>query len=381
MKKYRIVDSGNLKTPQEWLNDANIKDLNRMISHAIPLKMTMEQLSGMGIVVSEETRKYIHDRLWMNLYGEAIEREVSSARLKEIMDAFEDKTWPTLMEALGANQGAMQFMKEFGVWSPRVISFLIDSWEHPGLAMLPACCLGHDPISDDIVMITPNDALFAFHLDQTFRMINYRQSVERQIISDPSAKLIAMMGGGLLLSLLTYGYAIGHDGQKVIAYDKDPCLIPYIEKILGGKLEDFGIEYHIGDFAELLQDETQYNRFDAVLYGGLLTYNISQLNSIVAQSYKLLRNGGTLYGDLQIFGDGPEGAEPTGLAKLIYGFDGYVIRFPKMDILPSDKDAKKAMVAALSAAGFNVNNAEFTTEPYDKTKGESPAGLITVAIK
>lgn len=373
MKPYR-VNSGTLRTMDAWMNDPRFIDLNRVVSHGANLGLTMAK---QGEPVDAAVVQYVHDRVVTNLWGELL--GLDDADITAVMTKFESEIWPHIMSHFKCNHGAYQFLKEFGVWSPRLIMFLVDSWLHPGLSMLPAQVLAHDPITDDIVELGPDDSLFPFCFDQTFRMINYRMGIERELCLSAEAKTVVTMGAGLLLPFLTHGYPLGHDGQRIIAYDTDATLVPYIEKMLGGKLEDYGIDYRVGDFADGLDDEELFGKVDRLLYGGLFTYNLANLDDIVVRSGRLLTNSGVLYGDLQIFGDGPDGAPPEGMAKLIYGFDGFVIDFPKMEILANRNEAVRRMSQALTAGGFDITKAEFTTEPYDPARGEQPAGMITVA--
>lgn len=360
--------------------DENFRDLNRLISHKECLGLSLTAKAG---GVSPALVQYVRDRMRMNLWGEMIERKIDQPIIDEILDNFDTQFWPLLLKHFENNPGTMKFLREFGVWSSQLMTFLIDSWMHPALAMLPARLLAHDMITDDIVVLSPHNSLFPFCFDKSFRAINYRMNTEARICLDPNVKRVLLLGSGLLLPYITDNYPLGHDGQKIVAYDNDPAVIPYIEKMLGGKLEDFGIELRIGDFWSVLYDDTQREQYDAVLFGGVWTYYLDRLSDIVERSYGLLKLGGYLYGDLQIFGmEEPEGNEPPAtLSRMIYGFDGYVIDFPKMNILSSYVAAVDLMKGLLEKTGFDLVRADFSTEPFDAAKGESPAAMITVVQK
>lgn len=375
---YRITDSAELVTMANWMKHPDFRDLNRLISHKIPLVLSKANATK-GDPVPEAELRYLYDRIWMNWWGEARQRGFGTEETRCLQEKLDRGIWPVLADAFKTNPGAVQFLKEYGVWSPRLDQFLVDSWKSPGLSMLPAQLLAHDPLSDEIVVLEANDALFPFCFDQTFRMINYRQNVERDVCKNPEVKKVFVAGGGLLLSFLTGGYPLGHDGQKLVVYDRDEKMIPYIEKVLNGKLSDYGIDYRIGDFMDGLKDESQYGEYDAVLFGGVLIYNMPMLDEIISMAYELLAPGGVLDGDLQIFSYSDE--DKNGMAQLIYGFDAYVIQFPKMEIRPNYAVAVDEMSKALKNAGFDLNKARFSTEPFDKSKGESPAGMITVVRK
>lgn len=299
---------------------------------------------------------YIHDRILMYHKSMAISDMVYRAE-KSI---FENEVWPRVYERAVWNESMTHFLLEHAIFSSFIARFLVNVWECPAKAVLPAHGIAETMLGEPEV-IPVSDPMFPFCWDQSYRMIQYRTEVPQEKMK--KAKRILFVGGGLLPELFTNSYPLGEINQEYVVYDKDARLPEYLEKILGGKLKKFRIDYHIGDFEDAINTPGNIEGFDMIIANGVEAYRLARLAKDMSLYRKLLWLGGNVFFDLQ-------------LKHPVLLFDVMSLEWPMgMETIDGADAARRIAYTALTQSGFA--DIKSTSDPCDK--GGSPAGLITMA--
>ena len=331
-------------------------DLNRAVTH-----MRLAEMSKQRIEVDQKIMDRIHDGLLMRLMATDYEKG-EEYRLKKL--ALENEVWPKLRAKMQNNPGMAQFMMEFGVWSDFIAQFLVNVWECPAKAVLPAHGVAEDLLRRPFA-IPRTDPMYPFCYDQSYRMIQYRTAVPQADLRN--AGDIIFLGGGLVPELWTNGYPLGEIDQRIVVYDVDADLPAYLERILGASLSSFGIDYRIGNYEEAFADMAQQGAYDYCVMNGVMSYVLDKVDYELAGIAGLLKTGAKACFDVQ-------------LSHFVLLFDVLTLAWPaEMETIKGYDAAVKMIRDPAEKAGFGEVN--FTTEPYDASMGEAPAGMITVARK
>lgn len=348
---------GSAVRMKEYIAGAEYCDLNRVVTHD-----RLAALSKVSGEVSDGTLNHIHD----GILRYALATAENYAEQKKILD---EEVWPKIREKVKNNPGMAQFLLENAMFSEFIPKFLVNVWGCPAKAVLPAHGVS-DTLDGRPKIVPASDPMFPYMYDQSYRMIQFRTEVPQNDLKQ--AESIFFAGGGLLPELWANGYPLGEIDQTIIVYDLDSTLPAYLEKLLGGKLEDFGIEYHIGDYMT-----APIERVDAVVANGIMAYEIkktpdnvydmSGFEAKVGNLCSRLKSGGKMFFDVQL------------LHKVLI-FDLLTLAWPAgMTVIESFDKAVALIDPILKKVGFD--EVEFMHEPVNTEFGENPAGMITVAQK
>ena len=348
---------------KEYVSRPEYRDIPRQLIH-----MRLAEMSK--VIVSPNNPTNIDDALLTRIHDGILMYQMGGVETSDDyrirQQRFDQEIWPKINARAKKNPGMTQLLLECGIWSETIAPFLVNVWECPAKAVLPAHGVAEDMLGNPVI-ISKRDPMFPFCNDQSYRMIQYRACVPQPDMR--KAKKILFVGGGLVPELWTNGYPLGQLDQEVVIYDSDSRLPAYLEKILGGKLSDFGIEYRTTDFMEAFADESQWGQYDYAVCNGVMAYHTApeEMKIMTQGLWRLLCDGGKVCFDLQ-------------LKHYVLLFDVLVLEWPStMDTLDGYQVAVDLVTPFLKDAGFT--NLKCTTEPYDADLGEMPAGMITVAQK
>lgn len=344
---------------KQYFASSEYRDLRRSVTH--------DRLTAMS-----KSKGEVSDDLLAHIYDGNLRFMLANADCAEAYEeqkkVFCDEVWPLLRSCAEKNAGMAQFMLENGVFSEFITKFLWNVQKCPAKAVLPAHGVS-DTMLGEPKVVSKDDPMFPYLFDQSYRMIQYRTQVPQEDLKKMGRILFA--GGGLLPELWANGYPLGKIDQEIVVYDMDSSAPIYLEKILGGKPKDFGIDYRIGDYREapLTGD------FDGLVGNGIMSYTIrptndgydmSEFAADVGRFSRQLRPGGKLYFDIQLF-------------HPVLIFDILVLIWPSgMTVIKEGyQRAIELVKPVLDVNGFT--ELQFSHEPVDEAKGEKPAGMITVA--
>ena len=353
---------GALANTQLIFADPDYRDLQRGFTHDRLVKMAQN-----GKETSDPLLNYVRDRMLL---------ANSSAKERAIQkEYFLDELWPLLFKLAKPNQGTGQFLLETGVSSDFIHKFFYNIQRCLAKAVLPASGIG-DSLMGVPKVIPSIDSMFPYIGDQSYKMIQYRVDTARDILIDIKGKIFCP-GGGLLPEVFTGGYPLGKLDQEFIVYDTDPTLPLYLEKIIGGKLKDFGIEYRCGDCRSIRAIASEEGTYSAILANGLMSYTIKdsgsfgydtkEFASLIELFSWLLQPGGQCFFDVQ-------------LAHLILLFCVLVLYWPKGMCTIKDFNTAKTLVTPI-LRNYNFTDIKFSHEPVRADIGEKEAGIYTIARK
>lgn len=350
-------------------------DLTRSVTHDRLTQLTKASLEAnarakatgdethVPYAASDAVLQHIHDSFLRHELG----RLGYGDEYLQLKQRFEDVVWADIAPRARVNPGMTQFLLEQGVHSSLIIPFMYNEQHCLAKAVLPAHFVGYDAL-DQPTLILPTDAMFPFCRDQSYRMIDGRTVKAQEIMK--RSKRVLLAGGGLAPELWTNGYPFGQLGQEVVICDTDASLVPHLEKLLGGKLEDFGIKFWNCNVLELAHNAALREYFDCIVANGFMSYhtaNPQELEEIFSTFSYLLMPGGVLFFDTQ------------NKHPVLY-FDVLAMGWPQgMDTMDGPDAAAALLDPYLERHGFV--GVQHSVEAHDPALGESPAGTFTMAKK
>lgn len=366
MEKRKKALTEAFQNAQRFFANSAYNDLVRNITHDRLTNMARSEAR-----VSEELLTHIHGSMLRRILANSS----STEEFEEKRYFFSEKVWPLLYKEAKINPGTAQFLLEVGVNSDYIPKFMYNIQHCLAKAVLPASGVG-DSLMGDPEVIPMSDPMFPYLYDMSYRMIQYRIMTAQEELKKLKGKKIFCAGGGLLPELWANNYPLGELGQVFIVYDTDETLPAYLEKILGGKLEDFGIDYRCGDCREIRSDISQKGTYGGILANGFMSYSIKQQES----GYDV----GEFKDYIQIFDWLSEpGAKCCFELQLLHHvllFDLLVLFWPKgMCTIRNFETAKSLVEPILKSMQFS--KMQFSHEPVRSELGETEAGIYVIAEK
>lgn len=348
---------------KEYVTQPEYRDLQRGAVHGRLSSIVMaDKQATEKYVASEAELQQIHDGILMHQRAKLNAEDYLACK-----ERFDREIWPKISARAKHNPGMVQFLREYGVFSDLIAPFLVNVWECPAKAVLPAHGIGENIMGDPVV-IAPLDPMFPFCYDQSYRMIQGRAEAPQETMK--RSKRVLLAGGGLAPELWVNNFPLGETDTEYVIVDIDPNLPKYLERILGKKLSDYNITCVQDDIVHFCKDEANWCAFDCLVANGFMSYhtrNPEELEEIFEGFANVLRAGGKLFFDVQ-------------LKHGVLLFDVLVLEWPaEMDTLDGYQVAVDLITPYLVKYGFV--NARHSTETYDPDKGETPAGMFTMAEK
>ena len=348
---------------KEYVTHPEYRDLRRDVVHGRLSSIVIANMQATEkYVASEAELQQIHDGILMHQRAKLNAEDYLACK-----ERFDREIWPKIKARAEHNPGMVRFLWECGIFSDLIAPFLVNVWECPAKAVLPAHGIAEDMLGNPVVIL-PLDPMFPFCYDQSYRMIQGRAEAPQETIK--RSKRVLLAGGGLAPELWVNNFPLGETDTEYVIVDIDPNLPKYLERILGKKLGDYNITCVQDDIVHFCKEEANRYQFDCLVANGFMSYHTKspeELEEIFEGFANVLCAGGKLFFDVQ-------------LKHAVLLFDVLVLEWPsEMDTLDGCQVAVDLIAPYLAKYGFV--NAKYSTEAYDPEKGEAPAGMFTVAEK
>lgn len=217
--------------------------------------------------------------------------------------------WKKVAPKIRANAGLAQFTLDYGgAESDYFFPWLIEIDVSPSGALEMAYGAGRDlnwmwvdnvPKKDNIYGFVRNDPTFVYNRERQLYVADLVTSVQDKSIPLSESRVVDL-GAGRLAWARWHGFNFCPMRQQIIAVDRDETIMPDAlfhdtpARTLRVHYLHYDISKAFGD--PLCQDA------DLVILGGVASYYPMEtfMKGVIAPTYKLLKNGGVFFFDLQI---------------------------------------------------------------------------------
>lgn len=227
--------------------------------------------------------------------GEDLERDIAGI----------NAMWPEVRERLSHSIGLTQMMLDFGVNSRYFYRYIREAGRGRFAVILEAKDGYALPVSGEMIYeeVPTTDWFWVVCHQEPSHPARTQTDWRCQSLCR-SASTIFEGGAGLLSAYRNYDYPLGKNGQRIVACDFDAEMKTYLPLVFNRHLEEYGIEYIIGDLLQVMDDPKYFGQFDVVRMTGLLPYypKIEDKLRIMEKARRLLKDDGVIATDLWTMG-------------------------------------------------------------------------------
>lgn len=217
-----------------------------------------------------------------------------------------ESSWPMMRNLLAKSMGLTQMMLDYGVNSRYFYQYVYAANQKLFAVALETKDGRAMPLSGEKVFETiPSDdwATTVAVEDPNHSARRGTDGVCQTLLRN--AKDIFEAGAGLMPAYRNFGYPLGQLGQqRIVACDSDARLLEYLPAAFGGALEQYGIDYQIGNLMAVMDRPEYFGRFDVVRMTGVLSYfrEFGDKLAIMQKARRLLKSDGVIVTDLWVMG-------------------------------------------------------------------------------
>lgn len=210
------------------------------------------------------------------------------------------QVWPEMERRFRGSLGLTQMMLDGGVKSRYFYPYLLNTGRYyyaPALEIKDGRGM---PISGEPVFDAIPETDWACMV-AAIEPVHVAKRCMEWLVQDllRKAKTIFDGGAGMLSVYRNYGYPLGEIGQKIVACDVNAKMPDFLSMVLPKSLEEYGVEYIIGDLLTVMSNPEHFGRYDVVRLAGLVSYfpNFEDRVLIIEKALRLLADGGVLIAD------------------------------------------------------------------------------------
>jgi len=216
-----------------------------------------------------------------------------------------EQSWPTMHPILANSMGLTQMMLDYGIMSRFFYQYVYKASKREFAVALETKDGRAMPLSGEKVFETiPMDdwAMTVAVEDPNHSARRGTDGVCQTLLRN--SKSIFEAGAGLMPAYRNYNYPLGQLDQRIVACDSDGRLLEYLPAVFGRPLEDYGIDYQVGNLLEVMDRPEYFGAFETVRMTGLLSYfrDFKDKMEVMQKAKRLLKRDGVIMTELWVMG-------------------------------------------------------------------------------